>query len=278
MTTAVDRKLPPHGTEYRYRGPMDGSWPGCRCPKCTRAQSRGCKARAVARLRGEGPLHPGGPVVEHIKQLHDKHHMSYALIARRAGVSDATITYLVRGITKNPKRDKALRILAVKPADFDAEAIRPAIGTIRRIRALYTIGHNPTTISALTGLDESAISHLANGRHATVLPATENKIRQAYSKLVTSAGPSDKARRRAASQKWHGPLAWDNIDDPAAKPEALGRKVRPGAGAGKVRADAQRVAQLTAAGRTAQQIADELGCHKRTVVRARGKTQLAVAA
>ncbi|MET8113741.1 hypothetical protein [Streptomyces prasinus] len=275
MTTTV-RKLPPHGTEYRYRGPKDGAWPGCRCTKCTRAQSRGGKARAVARLRGEGPLHPGTPVVEHIKKLHDEYGMSYALIARRASVSDATVTYLVRGITKNPKRDKALRILAVKPADFDAEAIRPAIGTVRRIRALYVIGHNPKTIGAAADLDESAVSHLANGRHATVLPATENKIRRAYSKLSTTPGPSEKARQRAAAQKWHGPLSWDDIDDPNCQPENAGAKFV--ARRHKALIDPQKVARLTAIGRTAEQIANELGCHKRSVVRARRRAEQQLAA
>ncbi|MFI8191432.1 helix-turn-helix domain-containing protein [Streptomyces sp. NPDC085946] len=276
MTTAV-RKLPPHGTEYRYRGPKNGSWPGCRCTKCTHAQTRGGKARAVARLRGEGPLYPGTPVVEHIKKLHDEHGMSYALIARRAGVSDATITYLVRGITKNPKREKALRILAVKPADFDAEAIRPAIGTVRRIRALYVIGHSPKTIAAAADLDESTVSHLANGRHATVLHATENKIRRAYSKLSAVSGPSEKAKQRAAAQKWHGPLAWDDIDDPNCKPETF-RKSKAKAGVRRMHADPARVAELTAAGRTAQQIADELGCHKRSVTRARRRAEQQLAA
>jgi DNA-binding CsgD family transcriptional regulator len=266
--TTETRQLPPHGTEYRYRGPMDGSWPGCRCAKCTHAQHRGGKVRRLQHLRGEGPLHPGAPVAEHIKVLHDSG-MSYALIARRADVSDATVTYLVRGITKNPKRDKALRILAVQPAEFDKVARRPAFRSIRRVRALYFIGHNPTVIAAKASLDPATISAIANDRYETVEGFTEDGIRKAYAQLITVIGTSSKAKKRAADLGWHGPLDWDDIDDPAAKPEA-GRKPRARTGS-KVYADPARVAELTAAGRTAQQIADQLGCHKRTVVRIRSR-------
>ncbi|MYU30652.1 hypothetical protein [Streptomyces reticuli] len=274
MTTA--RKLPPHGTEYRYRGPADGSWPGCRCPKCKHAQARGGKARALARLRGEGPLHPGAPVVEHITKLHDEYGMSYALIARRANVADATITYLVRGITKNPKRDKALRILAVKPADFDTSAYRPAFMSIRRLRALYFLGHNPTTIGAAANLDPSTISHVANGRYTTVEAATDLGIRRAYSLLSTSTGTSAKAKRRALALGWHGPLAWDAIDDPACEPETTGRVDRQRRR--KAVIDLELVAARTSEGRSAEEIAAEIGCHKRSIVRARRRAEMEVAA
>ncbi|MBB5932363.1 helix-turn-helix domain-containing protein [Streptomyces echinatus] len=203
--------------------------------------------------------------------------MSYALIARRAGVSDATITYLVRGITKNPKRDKALRILAVKPADFDASAYRPSFMAIRRLRALYVLGHNPTVIGAAASLDPSTISHVANGRYETVEAATDRGIRRAYATLSTRIGASAKARKRALALGWHGPLAWDDIDDPKCKPEAARRSTAK-EGSNRVIADVSRVAELTAAGRTAQQIADELGCHKRTVTRARRRAEMGVAA
>jgi DNA-binding CsgD family transcriptional regulator len=274
VTTAT-RKLPPHGTEYRYRGPVDGAWPGCRCLKCTQAQARGGKARALARLRGEGPLYPGAPVVDHIQKLHASG-MSYALIARRARVSDATVTYLVRGITKNPKRDKALRILAVKPADFDTSANRPAFMSIRRLRALYFLGHNPTTIGAAAHLDPSTISHVANGRYETVEAATDLGIRRAYAELCTRTGTSSKAKKRAAALGWHGPLAWDNIDDPDCQPETDERtnmERRP-----KTVVDLELVARRTSQGRTAEEIAAEIGCHKRSVVRARRRAEMGVAA
>ncbi|MFD8200025.1 hypothetical protein [Streptomyces sp. NPDC059701] len=269
------RKLPPHGTEYRYCGPADKSWPGCRCAKCTQAQARAGKARALARLRGEPPLYPGAPLVEHIKNLQASG-MSYALIARRAQVADATISYLMRGLTKSCRRDKALRILAVKPADFDTSANRPAFMAVRRLRALYFIGHNPTTIAAAANLDASTVSHVANGRYATVDAATDIGVRKAYSKLCATPGPSSKAKKRAAALGWHGPLAWDDIDNPNEQPDTEGVVVtfrRP-----KVSVDVEAVARLTRAGKTAQQIAEELGCHKRSVVRARGKAEMEAAA
>ncbi|MER5902962.1 hypothetical protein ABT150_23125 [Streptomyces mirabilis] len=220
MTTAV-RQLPPHGTQYRYRGPVDGSWPGCRCAKCTHANHVGGKARRLAHLRGEGPLYPGAPVLEHINKLYASG-MTYALIARRAKVSDATITNLVHGYTKSCKRDKAFRILAVKPADFDELALRPATGSIRRLRALYAIGHNPKAISAVTGFDETAVSHFANDRYTVITLATEQRIGKAYRELSATPGLSGKARKRAESQGWRDPQWWEDygrIDDPEFDPD-----------------------------------------------------------
>ncbi|MGW4825031.1 hypothetical protein ACWEP4_40515 [Streptomyces sp. NPDC004227] len=226
MTTAV-RKLPPHGTEYRYRGPVDGSWPGCRCDKCTHAQHRGGKVRRLAHLRGEPPRYPGAPLVEHIKKLNDSG-MACAAIARRAKVSDATITNLVHGITKSAKREHALRILAVKPADFDATAKRPAFRSSRRARALYAIGHNPQTIAAEAGIDPYTVSQVANERYEFFQASTERGICAAYDKLRNTPGPSAKAKRRAAKLGWRDPQWWEDyghIDDPAFDPAAADREL-----------------------------------------------------
>lgn len=262
--TTTDRQLPPHGTEYRYRGPKNGSWPGCRCPKCTHAQARGGKVRRLQHFRGEGPLYPGTPLVEHIKTLHDDYGMSYALIARRAEVADATITYLVRGVTKSCKRDKALRILAVKPADFDTVAKRPAFRSTRRVQALYAIGHNPQTIAAEADLDPYTVSQVANGRYESFRASTERGIRTAYNRLCTVPGPSEKAKRRAAKLGWHGPLAWDDIDDPAAKPE----KSAPYRPADKYRRDPDRtreIEHLYLLGESKEQIAKQLGGNEKYI-------------
>lgn len=261
MTKA--RQLPRHGTEYRYRGPKDGSWPGCRCPECTHAQVRGGKVRRLQHLRGEEPLYPGAPLVEHIEKLHDSG-MSYALIARRAKVADTTVTYLVRGVTKSCKRDIALRILAVKPADFDAKAKRPAFRSTRRVQALYAIGHNPQTIAAEADLDPYTVSQVANGRYEFFQAATERGIRTAYNRLCTIPGPSEKAKRRAAKLGWHGPLAWDDIDDPAAKPE----KAAPYKPADKYRRDPDRtreIEHLYLLGESVEQIAKQLGGNQKYI-------------
>jgi hypothetical protein len=146
--------------------------------------------------------------------------MSRDLIARRAGVSHATISYLMRGLGQSVRREKALRILAVQPGDFDALAERPVEGTMRRVRAMYYLSHNPKTIAAHARVAESTISAIANGRHDIVQTPTAIAIAMAYKTLSRRRGTSKKAAARARQMGWHGPLAWgSDIDDPAAQPD-----------------------------------------------------------
>ncbi len=216
MTTTV--KVPAHGTQYRYKGPHNGSWPPCRCDKCTRAHSQACTRRALAHLADQPPLYPAEPIRQHIRTLNDAG-MSNALIARQAGVSAATVGYAMRGLTNSVQRDKALRILGVTAGDFDIHAFRPATGTTRRVRALYAIGHIPDTIAAAAGLDPTTINHLANGHYRSVVGTTAAAVAAAYKTLSVRAGTSTRTRRRAALEGWHGPLDWDDIDNPDARPD-----------------------------------------------------------
>lgn len=226
MTTVV-RPLPDHGTQYRYKGARNGSWPPCRCNACLRAHTQSCTKRTLAHLAGQPPLYPGAPLRQHIQTLQEAG-MSYALIARRAHVAKSTVSYLHRQLTQSCQRDKALRILSVTPGDFDAVAERPADGTTRRIRALYAIGHNHETVAAASGLHSATISHLANGRYRTVCGSTAAAVTAAYKALSTRPGTSTKARARAVTEGWHGPLAWgSDIDNPDAQPDTDGIGYQP---------------------------------------------------
>ncbi len=263
MTTAA-RKIPDHGTQSRYRGPRDKSWDPCRCDACTFAHSRACKARSLAHLAGTPPLYPGAPLRQHIQTLTDAG-MSWELIARRAPVSHGTIRYLMRGLTNNCRRAQALRILAVRPGHFDPHAERPALGSMRRIRALYAIGHNPQSISEASGIGASTISNIANGHQEIVKPATAAAIHTTYRNLRTKAGTSDAARRRARRNGWHGPLAWDgNIDDPAAVPDTTGAGWD---GAARKRDDLRtlEIQHLAGFGYSAHTIAQQVGLPEKDV-------------
>ena len=220
MSTAY---MPEHGTESRYKGARNGAWAACRCITCVSGHTRLCTLRQLAHLAGTPPLYPAGPLVQHIQLLIDGG-MSQDLIARRAEVSHTTVRYLMRGLTKSTRREKALRILAVAPGDFDRAADRPAAGTIRRIRAMYSLGHNPQAISAAAGgLAASSISAYANGHYAIAKGPTAAAIAAAYKTLSVRQGASAKARGRARRMGWHGPLAWGaDIDNPAAVPDLDG--------------------------------------------------------
>jgi hypothetical protein len=213
--TTVTRPLPPHGTEPRYCGSK--TRPCCRCQRCTRAARLANIRRAQIRAAYGSNTIPRDHLAAHVHELLDAG-MSQAGIARAAGVSPTTISYIVLGKLHGCHRDKAVRILAVQPT-LDNRSPQPAIGTIRRVRALYAIGHGQAAIAATTGLSESAISHIASAFTSSVTGATAAKIRAAYRVLCARPGTSRKARARAAEQGWLGPLAWDDIDNPEAEPE-----------------------------------------------------------
>lgn len=219
MTTHT-KPLPPHGSDARYKGNRTGTRPPCRCPKCTRGHRLADTQRELRRLRGERNLVPVAEVLPHILKLRASG-MSQTMIAREAGISQAVISYITTGRNKTCQTEKARRILAVQPHRFDGNAERPAIGSIRRVRALYSLGHSRAEISALSGLSVASISLLAEARWKVVDNLAATALAAAYRQLMYTRGTNWKNERRARAEGWHGPLAWDGaaIDDPNAQPE-----------------------------------------------------------
>lgn len=258
---------PPHGTESRYYGTRKRA--ACRCERCIRAAYYANIRRAQGRARYGSNLIDRDPVAEHIAVLLAAG-MSQSAIARAANVSVSTISYLHLGKTRSCMREKALRILAVQP-HADSVSPRPATGTIRRVRALYAIGHGQGAIARATGLSESAVSHIASGMVATVSGATAVAVQRAYRELAVKAGASRKARARAAAQGWHGPMAWgDDIDNPDAQPD-----LDTGQEAPRFVAVTEDALWLEQQGYTREQIAWRLGISRDAVQTALRRYRLA---
>jgi len=256
-TTGTTPHIPPHGTQYRYRG-RDGAWDGCRCTPCTNAHTRACKQRELDRLSGRPPMHPGAPVIAHVKTLNEVG-MSNDLVARRAGVSPNLLSGLMRGLTKDCRRDTAIRLLAVQAGDFDEIAEVPSTGSSRRIQALYAMGHGQRVLADATGLCESSVSHIANARTKKVDASTAAAICRAYHQLAGTSGSSNAARRRAAQMGWRDPLWWEDmghIDDPDFDPAAAERPLNTHQQAALRR---EEIAHLSSYGLGHEEIATRLG-------------------
>ena len=94
---------------------------------------------------------------------------------------------------------------------------QPAIGTQRRIRALVRIGWSQALIADACGwATEQSITELM--RRDVVNTTTAKRVAKVYDALSMRIGPSGRSRRRAERKGWAPPLAWDDIDDPAATP------------------------------------------------------------
>lgn len=103
---------------------------------------------------------------------------------------------------------------------FQPERV-PAYGMHRRIQALQALGWSQAQIGEAAGLSRQAISKLTKGEKARKFSI--GRIERAYNQLSTKTPPpstaASRARAFAAAHGWAPPLAWNNIDDPADKPD-----------------------------------------------------------
>lgn len=133
----------------------------------------------------------------------------------------------LRGLGPSQKifRDKADRILAIPLPDAAVHRVVapgqfvPAVGTVRRLRALVAIGYTQAGLSHRIGMLPTNGSRLFTGKHTVVTAATALRVETLFNHTQLIPGPSERARRRAADLGWPPPLAWDEdtIDDPAAE-------------------------------------------------------------
>jgi DNA-binding CsgD family transcriptional regulator len=100
-----------------------------------------------------------------------------------------------------------------------------ATGTVRRLRALVAIGHSQTALATRLGVTPPTISVLIHPRHDRVSIQTYWSVAKLYSELWTQPveGPEgERSRNKAKANNWVSPLAWDDIDDPKARPNIRG--------------------------------------------------------
>jgi hypothetical protein len=99
----------------------------------------------------------------------------------------------------------------------------PAIGTMRRLRALAVIGWPMTILEGWTGITAHTLRLITHGGCQTVTARAEAGLRLAYDLLWDQPGPSAAARSKARALGWAPAMAWDDdlIDDPAAVPQGI---------------------------------------------------------
>jgi len=214
----MTRPIPPHGSEGRYNSAVNR--PGCRCQTCIAGLTRARKRRTLAQLEGRPATIPAAPVTTHLATLIARG-LSAKQIGIAAGVDPCTVIGHAAGKFPRIRRGTAAKLLAVAPQRPSERGVMPATGSIRRIRALYCIGHGPREIAARSGLQLRLIGSLVAGDRNTVRVATHDAVAAVYRQLSTIPGRNDRVRARAQAEGWPGPLDWDDIDDPTGKPEKV---------------------------------------------------------
>ncbi|WP_280254634.1 helix-turn-helix domain-containing protein [Nocardia wallacei] len=203
-------------------------------------------------------------------------------VAELAGVSQSTMTNLARPDTEyiSAKTEQAILAVAVpeRPGDVAADtALVPITGARRRIQALIAHGYPQTHLAHELGIEPSHATmaalierNLPEGHTGQSLPAGRDRdIKALFDRLQMTPGPSEQARSYGRDRGWALPFEWDEdaLDDPTAQPER--GEWQPPSDKELRQARRAQVADLTARGRSASQIAEELHITERTVVRDR---------
>lgn len=249
---------------------------GCESGECERAAYLYMKRLYIDYSHGRRRTCSAAQSRAHIDRLFAAD-WTQAEIAKAAAVTHSMIADIRNGRSAIYNRT-ALAILSIPIGPPPGPRPLDATGTVRRLRALIRIAHSLERIVAETGMSRAKLSRITAGRFDTIDANTASCVARAYRHLVMVPGKNSGARRYAENMGWHSPLAWDDIDDPACKPDTGYRSEAKASTKPKVYADPARVARLTAQGMSAAEIAVRLGCHQRTVVRIRARAAEPVAA
>lgn len=191
---------------------------GCTSPACAQANYRYMSALRLDHSRGIYRLCDAAPVLEHVQRL-----LANGWLVRQinevSGVSASAIRYVLYG-QPSISHDRARAILSIPigppPAD---PTVTDATGTVRRLRALACLGHTLDSITVETGISRWRLGRIITGKFTKIDVDTARHIAQVFRRLSTFRADNPHTIRRARAEGWHGPLAWDNIDDPACQPE-----------------------------------------------------------
>lgn len=177
---------------------------------------------------------PAAPVREHLAALQAE---GYGLerIADAAQVSRSVVMHVMYGPRgeRGGKRPASIktrpgeRLLATTGAMIDA-AFVPATGTARRLRALVAIGYSETHLASRIGMHRGNMSPIITGSRPRVTGETFAAVRALFAELWSApveGREAVRARNVAKRNRWVGPLAWDDIDDPDERPNITGEVI-----------------------------------------------------
>lgn len=213
-----------HGTLSRHKRH------GCKCAPCREAGL--AYQRQRYRKVGYGtwqPLADAQPVREHIAPLVADGY-TIRSIAAAADTDMATVCRVLYGPSKQLRTETAQRLLRLTANDLTQSEHRTidATGTRRRLQALMVLGWPLSRIAGHVDIHPRRVVDIVKGERVYI--STARRIEAGYRRLIAMnpaahGVPQNQittARRHAAARGWHGPLAWDDIDNPAEQPDTEG--------------------------------------------------------
>lgn len=227
MRTAIPADAFEHGDHRRYTR-------GCRCRPCTTAISEHVRKLRYFRQTGRAASTTSQTAAQHIRQLRAAGMQDREIVAA-AGIVPECL-YRVLRTEGTIHRTTERRILAVTPNPGTVKGSGthvPALGTVRRLRALGADGWTATELGRRAGKHKQFIVHLQNqvpldGRVrmwvAIYVSELHNELRDANPESSGVASHRAlQARKLAASKGWVPSPYWDpeDFDDPDFQPAAV---------------------------------------------------------
>ncbi|MGA5869307.1 hypothetical protein [Streptomyces cinereoruber] len=214
------RPLPPHGTYARAKGSR-GYRAACLCDPCNLERRRAEKRSRINRERGIVSFVDPAAAQAHLRLLHET--MAWDDMAEAIGLPLSNLNLIYAGRRTKIRPETEAKILATVPRLSGTQLI-DATGSTRRIQALLYVGHSLRTIAAECGTARMRIHKLSIGAQEGIRRRHADHIAKTYKRLAFQ--PPERTRftvrtmNAAKARGWHGPLAWDDIDDPACVPDA----------------------------------------------------------
>ncbi|MET7944236.1 hypothetical protein [Streptomyces sp. NPDC005302] len=253
--------LPTHGTYSRY------SRHSCRCTPCVAAGHSYRLRLAYDHSNGINRLIDNTQARAHAERLTARG-WTHFQIAAAADCGSVTISDLLSGRSRRTKRTTVTAVLNIRldQAPPIPRGMSDATGTRRRLQALMVLGYTLPDIAAQVGTGISSLQQTVEGRWVNIRSMTATKVERVYRRLSTRPAPqsrfAEQARNQAMAEGWYGPMAWDDIDNPACVPD-------PDAPSAPRSVHADDVAELAGRGLDDHEIGRRLGVSPRTVLRAR---------
>lgn len=192
------------------------------CPAC-RAWNRWYNQHRRAKVKdGQwAAMVPVEPVRAHIAHLRDAG-MRLVDIAGDSGIPVDTIgriAFSSRQVKVTPLTASLLCDVQPRPVEG---ALVPAIGTIRRLRALARLGWSSGLLAGHVGISREAVQKLSDS--SSVTRVSRDRVSAAYERLSGTRGSSRLTALRGERCGWPPPIAWEgvDIDDPDAVPDLGG--------------------------------------------------------
>lgn len=201
----------------------------------TRAVASKCGCKPCRGFRHRVAIERSQGVLRRVDATQSRAHLERLLnrgwtqsqIAAAAGFDQSTVSVVISGRHMHVHRDTAAAILNIRLDQMPPipRGFIDATGTRRRLQALATLGYTLPGIARRIGVSNRNLYEITVHRWGSVRQTTATGVARVYRELSTQPARqsrwSEQARAMAAANGWHGPMAWDDIDDPACKPQTV---------------------------------------------------------